>query len=58
MIFKIFAVIGIVSIITILRIAEYKAYDFDYTKIPCGIVSLGKFICYVYLIWFWLGYIM
>ena len=58
MVLRIFAVIGIVSIITILHTAEYKAYDCDYTKSPCGIVSLGKFIFYVYLIWFWLGHIM
>ena len=58
MILRIFAVIGIISIITILHTAEYKAYDFDYTKIPCGMISLGKFIFYVYLIWFWLGHIM
>ena len=58
MILRIFAVIGIVSIITILHTAEYKAYNFDYKQIPCGIISLCKFIFYVYLIWFWLGHIM
>ena len=42
MVLRIFAVIGIVSIITILRTAEYKAYDFDYTKIPCGVGSSGN----------------
>ena len=58
MVLRIFALIGIVSITTILRIAEYKAYNFDYTQIPCGIISLCKFIFYVYLIWVWLGHIM
>ena len=56
MVLRIFAVIGIISIIIFLRIAEYKAYNFDYTQIPCGIISLCKFIFYVYRFYCVLAY--